>query len=61
MDFHSVWLAFEAVTGDIEGIYEQTIYGKTLAEAVAAFTTMHGELSVDTSGIAHEITSISLA
>ncbi len=58
MNFHFVWKAFNVVTGEIEGMYEQTIYGETLAEAITTFTTMHGELSVDEYDCALEILSI---
>lgn len=58
MNFHFVWKAFNVVTGETEGVYEQTIYGETLTDAVANFTAMHGELSVDENDCALEILSI---
>lgn len=51
------WTAV-AATGQIEGEYEQTIYGKTLMDAVKTFTIQHGELSPDGDGVAMIITQI---
>lgn len=58
MNFHFVWKGFNVVTGKTEGMYEQTIYGETLVEAVDNFTAMHGELSADENDCALEILSI---
>jgi len=58
MNFHFVWKSFAVVTGETTGMFEQTIYGETLADAVSTFTTMHGELSVDENGEAMEIVGI---
>jgi len=58
MNFHFIWKAFDVATGEITGIYEQTIYGETLSDAAANFTTMHGELAEDIHGEALEIHNI---
>lgn len=58
MNFRFVWKSFNVVTGKTEGMYEQTIYGETLADAVANFTAMHGELSADENDCALEISGI---
>lgn len=58
MNFHFIWKAFDVATGETTGIYEQTIYGDNLTDAVSNFATMHGELSADEHGEALEIHSI---
>lgn len=49
-NYHFVWEAI-AATGTIEGKYEQTIYGETLAAAIEQFTTFHGDLTPDEDGV----------
>ena len=49
-NYYFVWYAV-AATGAIEGRYEQTIYGKTLAAAIDQFTTFHGDLTPDEDGV----------
>jgi hypothetical protein len=58
MNFHFVWKLTNAEHDEIMGMYEQTIYGETLAEAVTTFTTMHGDLWEDECGQVMEILSI---
>ena len=58
MNFHFVWKAFNVTTGETEGVYEQTIYGNGLADAVNTWTRFHGELSADENDCALEISSI---
>lgn len=58
MNFDFVWKAIHVANNEIGGIYEQTIYGKDLADAVSNFTAMHGDLWEDENGYALEITSI---
>ena len=45
MNYHFAWKTLE--NGIIQGVYEQTIYGKTLAEACAYLESFHGKISVD--------------
>lgn len=54
------FFAWEAVTaaGLIEGKYEQTIYGETLAKAVEYFESFHGTLLPDEGGVCTRITCI---
>jgi hypothetical protein len=56
-NYRFVWDAI-AATGEIEGRYEQTIYGKTLAQAVEYFESFHGPLSSDENGVGLIIWSI---
>jgi fructoselysine-6-P-deglycase FrlB-like protein len=56
-NYHFTWKAV-AATGKIEGLYEQTIYGKTFAAASAQFESFHGPLSPDENGVCIVITSI---
>ena len=56
-NYHFIWTAV-AATGVIEGRYEQTIYGKSLQDAVAYFTLHHGDLSPDENGVCLVINSI---
>lgn len=56
-NYHFIWTAV-AATGVIEGRYEQTIYGKSLQDAVAYFTYHHGNLSPDENGTCLVINSI---
>jgi len=58
MNFHFVWKSFETETASTTGMFEQTIYGETLVDAVSAFTAMHGDLWEDENGEALEILSI---
>lgn len=58
MNFHFVWKCVYVAENEIEGMYEQTIYGETLVDAVANFTAMHGDLWEDEQGRALEILSI---
>lgn len=58
MNFHFVWKTYDAATGEIEGMYEQTIYGEDLTDAVSNFSAMHGELGEDSNGYAMDILSI---
>ena len=56
-NYRFVWDAI-AATGETEGRYEQTIYGKTLAQAVEYFESFHGPLSPDENGVCLIISSI---
>jgi len=58
MNFHFVWKAVNVVTGQIEGMYEQTIFGENITYAVLNWSSMHGELGADEDGIALEILGI---
>lgn len=58
MNFHFVWKSFAVATGETTGMFEQTIFGDDLTEAVSNFTAMHGELSADEHGEALEIVGI---
>jgi hypothetical protein len=58
MNFHFIWKCFDVVSGDTVGIFEQTVYGDSLVDAVNNWVCMHGELSVDEYDQAHEIISI---
>lgn len=58
MNFRFVWKAFNVVTGETEGVYEQTIYGNGLVDAVNTWTRFHGDLGEDEFRCAVEITSI---
>ena len=58
MNFHFVWKAVNVKYNEIEGIYEQTVYGEDLTDAVKTWQTMHGDLWADEQGVALEITSI---
>ena len=58
MNFHFVWKSFDIATGATTGMFEQTIYGDDLTNAVSNFTTLHGELSADENGEALEIVGI---
>ena len=58
MNFHFIWKAVYVETNEISGIYEQTIYGEDLTDAVNTWQSMHGGLWKDTHGTALEITSI---
>lgn len=52
-----VWEA-RNVTGEIEGRYEQTIYGETLAAAVAQFESFHGPIGPNEDEVRIIITTI---
>lgn len=56
-NYHFTWEARNA-TGEIEGVYEQCIYGETLAAACAQFESFHGPLSPNEDGVEIIITSI---
>jgi hypothetical protein len=56
-NYRFVWDAI-AATGEIEGRYEQTIYGETLVAACAQFELFHGPLSPDENGVCLVISSI---
>jgi hypothetical protein len=56
-NYHFTWDAI-AATGEIEGRYEQTIYGETLAQAMSYFEGFHGPLSPDENGVCLIITGI---
>jgi hypothetical protein len=58
MDFYFVWKAVNVEHNEIQGIYEQRIYGEDLADAVKTWQIMHGGLWEDENGTAIEITSI---
>lgn len=58
MNFYFVWKAVNVEHNEIEGIYEQKIYGEDLADAVKTWQTMHGDLWEDENGNVLEITSI---
>lgn len=58
MNFYFTWTAIHVETQEIEAKYQQTIYGEDLADAVANFTAMHGDLWEDEKGVALEITCI---
>ena len=45
MNYHFTWKTLE--NGNIQGVYEQTIYGDTLAQACAYFESFHGKINVD--------------
>jgi hypothetical protein len=47
-----------AATGEIEGRYEQTIYGESLAAACAQCESFHGPIGPDENGVYMIITSI---
>ena len=44
------WKSVDAA-GRVVGLYEQDIYGKTLADAVAQFESFHGSLGPDEDGV----------
>jgi len=52
------WTALSA-TGEIEGIYEQSIHGETLKEATEMFEDHHGTLQPDENGVMLRIDHIS--
>ena len=56
-NYHFAWTA-TAATGEVEGRYEQTIYGETLAKAMEYFESFHGPLSPDENGVCLVITSV---
>ena len=58
MNFHFVWKCVYVDENEIEGMYEQTIYGETLVDATKNFVAMHGDLWEDEQGRALEILSI---
>ena len=58
MNFDFVWKAVHVANNEIRGIYQQTVYGQTLVEAVQNWTAMHGDLWEDETGYALEITPI---
>ncbi len=58
MNFHFVWKAVNVVTGRIEGMYEQTVFGENITYAVKNWSSLHGELGADEDGIALEILGI---
>jgi hypothetical protein len=60
MNFHFVWKAVDINTNEIEGIYEQTIYGETLAKAVEVWESFHGGVGIDDNGCEYTITEIKL-
>ena len=57
-NYHFVWQAV-AAAGIIEGVYEQTIYGSSFADAALTFTIQYGGLTPDENGVCLVITSIS--
>ena len=58
MNFHFVWKSFDVATGKTTGMFEHTIYGETLADAVFDWFSMHGDLQEDENGEALEILSV---
>jgi hypothetical protein len=58
MNYRFAWKSFDVATGETTGMFEQTIYGKTLTDAVCNFSTMHGDLWEDQNGEALEILNI---
>jgi hypothetical protein len=56
-NYYFTWNAI-AAAGNIEGIYEQSIYGKNFADACAQFESFHGPLSPDENGVCLVITGI---
>lgn len=56
-NYHITWEA-RNTNGKIEGRYEQTIYGESLAAACAQFESLHGPLAPDDNDIEILITSI---
>ena len=60
-NFYFRWTQIIAVTGEIVGMYDQTIYGRTFLDAVLQFTSFHGNLDTDEEGISKVIMHISRA
>lgn len=58
MNFHFIWKAFNVADGSTDAVYEQTVYGETLVDAMTTWSQMHGDLWEDVNGVALEITSI---
>lgn len=58
MNFQFSWKAFNVVTGQIEGMYNQIVFGENITQAVLNWSSMHGELCADEDGIALEILGI---
>jgi hypothetical protein len=58
MNFRFIWKAFDVNTKATTAMYEQTIYGGDLVEAVYNWTCLHSGLSPDNWGNAFEIVSI---
>ena len=58
MDFYFVWKTVNVEHNEIQGIYEQRIYGEDLADAVKTWQIMHGDLLEDENGNVIEITPI---
>ena len=56
-NYYFKWEAISAA-GLCEGVYEQTIYGETLNEAVSQFASYHGGLEPDENGVCLVITCI---
>ena len=61
MNFRFIWKSFDVATGKTTGMFEQTIYGDDLPDAVSNFAAMHGELLADENGEAMEIVGITEA
>ena len=58
MNFQFSWKAFNVVTGQIEGMYNQIVFGENITQAVLNWSCMHGELGADEEGISLEILGI---
>jgi hypothetical protein len=58
MNYHFIWKAFNVADRSTDAVYEQTIYGETLIDAVTTWSQMPGDLWEDVNGVAVEITSI---
>lgn len=56
-NYRFIWDAI-AATGEIEGRFEQTIYGKSLSAASAQFESFHGPICPDENGVYIVISSI---
>jgi hypothetical protein len=58
MNFHFVWKSFDVTTKATTAMYEQTVFGNDLVDAVYNWTCLHSGLSPDNWGNAFEIISL---
>jgi hypothetical protein len=56
-NYYFKWEAVNAA-GVCEGVYEQTIYGKTLTSAIEYFERHHGPIGPDENGVSILITAV---